>query len=217
MRGPARLTRRGMFPGRAARGSVSPRKVACRSQARLHALSAGPRPPTRAKSHGKGPGLLVRTRASRVLGAKGVRHSLAGRTRTSPTGVPRSSKGVYSLTRRSQRRFLQDQTTGCPKNDVSALVDMGQPVAARWLQDAALRRQGANNHEKRNRASPSPARSKHAWPIGVIYARAAHIKSAFCSYVGSASIDAADRRCDIRLVFLSMRHLHINGRVFVFF
>ena len=37
-------------PGRAARGSVSPRKVACRSQARLHALSIGPRPPTRAKA-----------------------------------------------------------------------------------------------------------------------------------------------------------------------
>jgi hypothetical protein len=30
--------------------------------------------------------------------------------------------------------------------------------------DAALRRQGGHNHEKRNRASPSRARSEDAWP-----------------------------------------------------
>jgi hypothetical protein len=40
--------------------------------------------------------------------------------------------------------------------------------------------QGAHNHEKRKGASPSPARSEHAWPTGVHYARAAHIKFAFC-------------------------------------
>ncbi len=86
------------LPGRAARGSVSPRKVACRSQARLHALSAGPRPPTRAKSHGKGPGLLVRTRASRVLGAKSLAHHSRGLRRqpissSTDASVDRASSG----------------------------------------------------------------------------------------------------------------------------
>ena len=45
-----------------------------------------------------------------------------------------------------------------------------------------------DNNEKPNRASsPSPARSEHAWPIGVHYARAAHIKFAFCCLFSSST------------------------------
>ena len=48
MRGPTRLTRRGSIPGRAARGSISPRKATC--QVPTSGLSSfGPRSPARAK------------------------------------------------------------------------------------------------------------------------------------------------------------------------
>ena len=80
-------------PGRAARGSVSPRKATC--QVPASGLSSfGPRPPTRAKSHGKGPASAEARASRRPCGPR--RSSSAGRTLTSPTGVPRSSlKGVF--------------------------------------------------------------------------------------------------------------------------
>jgi hypothetical protein len=49
---PTRITRRGCLPGRAARGSASPRKATCQSSGE-RAYLIGSRSPTRAKSTGK--------------------------------------------------------------------------------------------------------------------------------------------------------------------
>jgi hypothetical protein len=83
IRGPTRITRRGMFPGRAARGSISLRKATCQVPAG-ELSSFGPRPPTRAKSHGKGPGIGRSQGLPRPLG-RGDKTPSAGRTLTSPT------------------------------------------------------------------------------------------------------------------------------------
>ena len=71
MRGPTRLTRRGSIPGRAARGSISPRKATCQVPA-SGSSSFGPRSPARAKDPDRERPRLLGTRASRVLGAEGV-------------------------------------------------------------------------------------------------------------------------------------------------
>jgi hypothetical protein len=58
---------------------------------------------------------------------------------------------------------------------------------------AAFRRQDEHNHEKRNRATPSSARSEHAWPIGNHYSWAAHLQFAFCC------LNVADLAATLRL------------------
>ena len=56
-RGPTRLTRRGIFPGRAARGSISPRKATCQVPASgLHLVQGRRRALRRERPRRQGPG-----------------------------------------------------------------------------------------------------------------------------------------------------------------
>ena len=76
---------------------------------------------------------------------------------------------------------------------MAASIPIGrQQLIGSGIRRPSLRRgasvERGDNHEKQNRASSlSPARSEHAWPIGVHYAGAAHIKFAFCCLFSSST------------------------------
>ena len=99
-RGPTRLTRRGSIPGRAARGSISPRKATC--QVPASGLSSfGPRSPARAK------GQRERPRCRRIQGLPRPWGQVARSSLSRPEAPAHQSKyGRVGRSRQFWRKYL---------------------------------------------------------------------------------------------------------------
>ena len=133
MRGTTRLTRRGSIPGRAARGSISPRKATCQVPA-SGSSSFGPRSPARAIRKWERPGCreyptsATHRKAPRRLHRRGL-SVVPGRFWMGREGSPSTKDSQNHLVPPQAERPRCRRNPGPPAPGLSRLV-LAEPTAS---------------------------------------------------------------------------------------